>query len=56
MELAVGVSKRKLASIDLVGLTEVPLQPVLGKQIGAAIQKVFDVNLDNFRTANVTVY
>jgi len=40
MELVAAMSKRKLASIDVVGVEEVPFQRVLGKEIGAALQKV----------------
>ncbi|KAI0032524.1 flavoprotein [Vararia minispora EC-137] len=39
LEAAVAVSKRKLASIDMVSLTEFPLEAVLGKAVGAGIQK-----------------
>jgi len=41
MELVVAISKRKLASIDVIGVEEIPFQRVLGKEIGAGIQKVF---------------
>lgn len=46
MELVAAISKRKLASIDVVGVEEIPFQRVLGKEIGAALQKVFF--LDSF--------
>ena len=32
--------KRKLASIDVVGRDNVAFEPVLGKDVGGAIQKV----------------
>ena len=40
MEIVITVLKRKLASIDVVGRGNVPFEPVLGKEIGGAIQKV----------------
>lgn len=40
MEIAITVLKRKLASIDVVGREDVPFELVLGKDVGAAIQKV----------------
>ncbi|TEB34751.1 hypothetical protein FA13DRAFT_1729396 [Coprinellus micaceus] len=39
MELVTAISKRKLASIDVIGMEEVPFERVLGKEIGAALQK-----------------
>lgn len=41
MELVVAMSKRKLASIDVIGLEEFPFQAVLGKAVGAGLKKVF---------------
>jgi len=40
MELVVAISKRELASIDVIGLEEFPFQAVLGKEIGASLKKV----------------
>lgn len=40
MEIVVAVLKRKLASIDVVGRDNVAFEPVLGKDVGGAIQKV----------------
>ena len=40
MELVVAVSSRKLASIDVIGMEEVPFEAVLGKTIGASLKKV----------------
>lgn len=40
MELVVAISSRKLASIDVIGMEEVPFETVLGKEVGAGIQKV----------------
>jgi hypothetical protein len=40
MEIVITVLKRKLASIDVIGRGSVPFEPVLGKDIGGAIQKV----------------
>lgn len=39
MELVVAVQKRNLASIDVIGMESVPFELVLGKQVGAALQK-----------------
>ncbi|KAJ7746649.1 hypothetical protein B0H16DRAFT_1556608 [Mycena metata] len=39
MELVVAVSKRKLASIDVIGMEEHPFELVLGKEVGKALQK-----------------
>lgn len=41
MELVVAMSKRELASIDVIGMDEFPFQNVLGKEIGAGLKKVF---------------
>jgi len=38
-EIAITASKRKLASIDVVERGNVPFEPVLGKEVGGAIQK-----------------
>jgi hypothetical protein len=40
MELVAAVSKRKLASIDVIGMEEHPFELVLGKEVGKALQKV----------------
>ena len=40
MELVVAVSKRNLASIDVIGQEEFPFELALGKKIGAGIKKV----------------
>ncbi|KAF8150754.1 flavoprotein [Crassisporium funariophilum] len=39
MELVVAVSKRKLASIDVIGMEEFPFESVLGKAVGAGLMK-----------------
>ncbi|KAK7032856.1 hypothetical protein R3P38DRAFT_2919316 [Favolaschia claudopus] len=39
MELVAAVSKRKLASIDVIGMEEHPFELVLGKEVGKALQK-----------------
>jgi len=39
MELVVAVSKRKLASIHVVGMEEYPFELVLGKEVGAGLKK-----------------
>jgi apoptosis-inducing factor 3 len=39
MELVAAVSKRKLASIHVVGMEEYPFERVLGKEIGAGLKK-----------------
>lgn len=40
MELVAAVQKRNLASIDVIGMESTPFELVLGKQVGAALQKV----------------
>lgn len=40
MEIVAAVSKRKLASINVIGMEEFPFEAVLGKEIGAALKKV----------------
>ena len=40
MELVVAVTKKELASIDVIGMEEVPFQAVLGKKVGAGIMQV----------------
>jgi hypothetical protein len=40
MELVTAVAKRKLASIDVIGMEEHPFELVLGKEVGKALQKV----------------
>jgi len=39
MELVSAISKRKLASIDVIGMEEFPFEMVLGKQVGAGLKK-----------------
>ncbi|KAI0073872.1 hypothetical protein K474DRAFT_1666080 [Panus rudis PR-1116 ss-1] len=39
MELVVAVQKRNLASIDVIGMEEYPFEAVLGKEVGAVLQK-----------------
>ncbi|OBZ72306.1 Apoptosis-inducing factor 1 [Grifola frondosa] len=39
MELVVAVSQRKLASIDVIGMEEVPFELVLGKAVGRGLKK-----------------
>jgi hypothetical protein len=40
MEIVSAVAKRKLASIDVIGMEEHPFELVLGKEVGKALQKV----------------
>jgi hypothetical protein len=40
MELVIAISKRKLASIDVIGMEDYPFQAVLGDEVGAALKKV----------------
>lgn len=40
MELVVALLKRKLASIDVIGMEEVPFEIVLGKEVGAGLKQV----------------
>lgn len=44
MELVAALASRKLASIDVVGMEKYPFESVLGKEIGAALQKVCNIN------------
>ncbi|EEB89762.1 hypothetical protein MPER_12108, partial [Moniliophthora perniciosa FA553] len=39
MELVVALSKKKLASIDVIGMEEFPFEIVLGKEVGAGLKK-----------------
>ncbi|KAG8756174.1 hypothetical protein FRC12_010665 [Ceratobasidium sp. 428] len=39
MELVVVASKRKLASLDVIGMEEVPFERILGKEVGAGLMK-----------------
>ncbi|KAJ3537416.1 hypothetical protein NMY22_g5598 [Coprinellus aureogranulatus] len=39
MELVAAMAKRKLASVDVIGQEEYPFERILGKEIGAALQK-----------------
>ncbi|EGN99078.1 hypothetical protein SERLA73DRAFT_181877 [Serpula lacrymans var. lacrymans S7.3] len=39
MELVVAVAKRKLASIDVIGMEEYPFEAVLGKEVGKGLKK-----------------
>lgn len=40
MELVAAVTKRNLASIDVIGMESVPFEVVLGTKVGQALQKV----------------
>lgn len=40
MELVQAVSKRKLASINVIGMEEYPFEMVLGKEVGKGLKKV----------------
>lgn len=42
MELVMVLLKRKLASIDVIGMEEVPFEVVLGKEVGAGLKKWFE--------------
>ncbi|KAF8623679.1 hypothetical protein AX17_007377 [Amanita inopinata Kibby_2008] len=39
MEIVTAVSKRKLASIDVIGMEQYPFELILGKEIGAGLKK-----------------
>jgi len=39
MELVAALSKRKLASIDVIGMEEFPFEAILGKAVGAGLKK-----------------
>jgi apoptosis-inducing factor 3 len=40
MELVQAVSKRRLASINVIGMEEFPFEMVLGKEVGKGLMKV----------------
>jgi len=40
MEIVAAVAKRKLASIHVIGMEEVPFQAVLGKEVGQGLMSV----------------
>lgn len=40
MELVAAVSKRELASIDVIGMEEYPFEMVLGKEVGKGLKQV----------------
>jgi hypothetical protein len=40
MEIVAAVAKRKLASIDVIGMENYPFEAVLGKEVGQGLQKV----------------
>ncbi|KAH8831282.1 hypothetical protein DL96DRAFT_1777615 [Flagelloscypha sp. PMI_526] len=42
MELAAVLSKRKLATLNIVGMEKVPFETILGEEVGAAIQKIHE--------------
>ncbi|KAG8961514.1 hypothetical protein FRC03_005312 [Tulasnella sp. 419] len=44
MELVAAVAKRELGSIDVIGTSEVPFEPMLGKEVGAGIMKYHQNN------------
>jgi hypothetical protein len=48
MELVVAMSKRELASIDVIGLEEFPFQAVLGNEIGASLKKALFFSIESF--------
>jgi hypothetical protein len=41
MEIVTTVTKRKLASIDVIGMANHPFEAILGAEIGAGLQKVY---------------
>lgn len=44
MELVVAVTKRKLASIDVVSMDKVPFERILGEQVGRGLQTYHEKN------------
>lgn len=40
MELVLAVSKRELASIDVIGMEDYPFEAVLGKEVGKGFMEV----------------
>jgi apoptosis-inducing factor 3 len=55
MELVVAVSKRNLASIDVIGMESYPFEAVLGKEVGAALKKVCALSMTSasFKTPSI---
>ena len=51
MELALTISKRKLASIDVIGMEEFPFEAAFGKQVGAGLKKVKFKHASLFETS-----
>ena len=49
MELVVAVSKRKLASIHVIGMEQYPFEAVLGKEIGAGLKQYHETQGIAFR-------
>lgn len=41
MEAAIVASKRKLASLDVIGMEEFPFEAILGKEIGKGLLGAF---------------
>ena len=58
MELVQAVSKRRLASINVIGMEEFPFEMVLGKEVGKGLMKVLAVHLlsscDSDRETSIT--
>ncbi|KAJ3714903.1 hypothetical protein DFJ43DRAFT_1102816 [Lentinula guzmanii] len=52
MELVIVLSKRKLASIDVIGMEEYPFEVVLGKQVGAGLKKFHESQGVKFHMQN----
>lgn len=40
MELVIAIQKKKLKSIDVIGMEEVPFEAILGKEVGKGLMQV----------------
>lgn len=48
MELVNAIGKKKLQSIDVIGIEEVPFEAVLGKEVGRGLMQVGHFPRDQF--------
>jgi len=53
MELVAALSKRKLASINVIGMEEVPFELVLGKEVGRGIMKYHESQGVKFHMSSI---
>ena len=52
MELVNAIGKKKLQSIDVIGIGEVPFEAVLGKEVGRGLMQVRHLPRNQFYTCN----